>query len=80
LTGELQIIKEEVIGLKGKIRTLIRFRGFGFINAENGENVFFHHAALRGEDFDALKEGNSVKFKLKRGPKGLRAANVRLEN
>jgi len=80
LTGGLQILKEEVIGLKGKIKNLIRFRGFGFISAENGEDVFFHQSALQGEDFEVLERGTSVKFKLKRGPKGLRAANVRLVN
>ena len=65
--------------MKGKIKRLNRLRGFGFISAENGEEVFFHRSALRGEDFDALQEGTSVEFKLTRGPKGLRAVNVRVE-
>ena len=69
-------LRKEAIGLKGKIRSLIRFRGFGFIRAENGEEVFFHRSALQGEDFDALQEGTSVEFKLTKGPKGLRAVYV----
>jgi CspA family cold shock protein len=64
--------------LKGKIKRLIRLWGFGFISAENGEEVLFHRSALQGEDFDVLEEGTSVEFNLTRGPKGLRAANVRI--
>jgi CspA family cold shock protein len=71
-------LRKEAIGLKGKIRSLIRYRGFGFISAENGEQVFFHRSALQGEDFDTLEEGTAVEFNLTRGPKGLRAANVRI--
>jgi CspA family cold shock protein len=72
-------LRKEAIGLKGKITHLVRFRGFGFISAENGEQVFFHRSALQGEDFDALEEGTSVEFNLTRGPKGIRAVNVRVE-
>ena len=63
--------------MEGKIRRLIHERGFGFITAEGGEDVFFHRSALAGEDFDALGEGTSVEFDLEEGPKGLRAANVK---
>jgi CspA family cold shock protein len=71
-------LRKEAIGLKGKIKGLIRLRGFGFISAENGEEVFFHCSALRGEDFDALQEGTSVEFKFTRGPKGPRAVRIRV--
>ena len=64
--------------MKGKIKSLIRFRGFGFISAENGEQVFFHRSALEGKDLDFLEEGTDVEFKLERGPKGLRAVNIRI--
>jgi CspA family cold shock protein len=66
--------------LKGKIRKLIRERGFGFIAAEDSKDVFFHRSALAGEDFDALNEGNSVEFDLERGPKGLQARNVKVDD
>ena len=66
--------------MKGKIRKLIRERGFGFIAAEDSKDVFFHRSALAGEDFDALEEGNSVEFDLERGPKGLQAMNVRVDD
>jgi len=66
--------------LKGKIRKLIQGRGFGFIVAEDGKDVFFHRSALAGEGFDALKEGNSIEFDLERGPKGLQAMNIRVDD
>ena len=63
--------------MKGKIKRLIRERGFGFIVAEDGKEVFFHRSALAEGDFDALEEGASVEFDLERGPKGPRATGVK---
>jgi len=67
-----------VIGLKGEIKKLIRERGFGFISAEDGREVFFHSSAFEGIDFDALEEGTGVEFNVESGPKGPRAMNVRM--
>jgi len=64
--------------LTGKIKRLIRERGFGFISAEDGKEVFFHRSALEGIDFEALEEGNSVEFNVEKGPKGPRAENVKM--
>ena len=66
-------------GLKGQIKRLIRDRGFGFITAEDGSEVFFHRSALASEDFDTLEEGTSVEYNLETGPKGPRATNVSTE-
>jgi CspA family cold shock protein len=66
-----------VIGLKGTIKRIIRERGFGFISAEDGREIFFHRSALEEIDFDGLEEGNSVEFEVERGPKGPRAVNVK---
>jgi len=68
-----------VKSLKGKVKRLIRDRGFGFITAEDGTEVFFHRSGLAGEDFDTLEEGTSVEFDLESGAKGPRAMNVRPE-
>lgn len=65
--------------MKGKISRLIRDRGFGFITAEDGKDVFFHYSALAEGDFDALVEGSSVEFDREMEPKGPRAVNVRAE-
>jgi CspA family cold shock protein len=64
--------------MKGKVKRIIRERGFGFISAEDGREIFFHRSALEGPDFDALEEGNSVEFNVERGPKGPRAVSVRV--
>jgi CspA family cold shock protein len=64
--------------LKGKIKRLIRGRGFGFISAEDGAEVFFHRSALEGMNFDTLEEGDSVEFDLEKGYRGPRAVNVRV--
>jgi len=63
--------------LKGKIKRLIQERGFGFISAEDGTEVFFHRSALQDINFDTLEEGNSVEFDLEKGFKGPRAVNVK---
>ena len=64
--------------MRGKIKKLIRERGFGFISAEDEREVFFHHSALEGIDFGVLEEGDSVEFNVEGGPKGPRAVNVRM--
>ncbi|MFQ5842224.1 MAG: cold-shock protein [Thermodesulfobacteriota bacterium] len=64
--------------MKGTIKRVIRERGFGFISAEDGREIFFHRSALEGIDFDTLEESNSVEFNVERGPKGPRAVNVRM--
>lgn len=60
----------------GTVRTLIRERGFGFISAEDGTEIFFHRTGLVGADFDSLHEGDKVEFEVEKGPKGLRATNI----
>ena len=66
--------------MEGKIKRLVRDRGFGFISVEDGKDVFFHRSDLAGGDFDALEEGTSVEFDLEEGPKGSRAVSVRVDS
>ncbi len=65
--------------MKGKVKKLIRDRGFGFITAEDGTEVFFHRSDLLEADFDTMEEGADVKFDLETGAKGPRAVKVKLE-
>lgn len=62
----------------GKVKKLIRDRGFGFITAQDGAELFFHRNAVQGAAFDSLAEGQAVTFDTEQGDKGPRAANVRV--
>ena len=62
---------------QGTIKKLISEKGFGFIEGERGE-LFFHHSAVDGTQFEELREGQTVEFTEGRGPKGPRAESVRL--
>jgi len=62
---------------KGKIKKLVRDRGFGFISATDGREVFFHQSSLVDVEFDALNEEQEVEFEVEKSPKGARAINVK---
>jgi len=63
--------------MQGTIKRVIRDRGFGFIRAADGQEIFFHRSSLQQLNFDGLSEGESVEFEVERGDKGLRAVAVR---
>ncbi len=63
--------------MQGTIKKVVRDRGFGFIHANDGREIFFHHTSVQQLDFDSLKEGHNVEFDVERGEKGPRAINVR---
>jgi CspA family cold shock protein len=64
---------------EGTIRRLVGDRGFGFIADGDGHQYFFHASAVRGVEFDALREGQRVEFTMGRAADGReRASNVRL--
>ncbi|HID93720.1 MAG TPA: cold shock domain-containing protein [bacterium (Candidatus Stahlbacteria)] len=61
---------------KGKVKWFDERKGYGFIECEDGNDVFVHHSAIQGMGFKTLSEGQSVEFDVVEGPKGKQAANV----
>jgi CspA family cold shock protein len=63
--------------VKGRIKKLVRDRGFGFVRGDDGKEVFFHRSGLAATDYDSLSEGDMVEYVVQEGPRGARAENVR---
>jgi CspA family cold shock protein len=61
---------------KGKVKWFNDTKGYGFIEQEQGEDVFVHFSAIQMDGFKTLAEGQPVEFELKTGEKGLSANNV----
>jgi CspA family cold shock protein len=62
---------------RGRIKKMVRDRGFGFIRGDDGKEVFFHRSGLNAADYDSLSEGDAVEYVVQEGPRGARAENVR---
>ncbi len=62
--------------LKGTVKWFNESKGFGFIEQEEGRDVFVHYSAIEGSGFKTLSEGDKVEFEIVDGPKGPAAANV----
>jgi cold shock protein len=61
---------------QGKVKWFNDAKGFGFIEQENGNDVFVHFSAIGGNGFKTLSEGDAVTFEVVDSPKGPKADNV----
>ncbi|MGD9364689.1 MAG: cold-shock protein [Desulfobacteraceae bacterium] len=62
----------------GRVKWFDDKKGFGFIEQENGPDVFVHHSSIAASGFKSLQEGDRVTFEIEQGKKGLSAKNVKV--
>ncbi|MBP8613985.1 MAG: cold shock domain-containing protein [Firmicutes bacterium] len=62
--------------MQGTVKWFNAQKGFGFIQRDDGPDVFVHYSAIKSEGFRTLNEGDLVEFEIVEGPKGLQAAEV----
>ena len=63
---------------EGKVKWFNERKGFGFIEKDDGGDVFVHHSAIQADGFKTLNEGQRVRFDVQQGNKGPAAENVKL--
>lgn len=61
---------------QGTVKWFNAEKGFGFIERENGDDVFVHFSAIQSDGFKSLDEGQKVSFDVEQGARGAQAANV----
>jgi CspA family cold shock protein len=61
---------------EGKVKWFNEQKGFGFIQQDNGPDVFVHYTSIKGNGFKTLSEGQRVQFDIEEGERGPKAINV----
>ncbi|MBL4911121.1 MAG: cold-shock protein [Alteromonadaceae bacterium] len=64
--------------MTGRVKWFDEKKGFGFIEAQDGKDVFVHFRAIQGDGFKTLTDGQEVSFEVEQGQKGPQAVNVHL--
>ncbi len=62
--------------ITGTVKWFNNSKGFGFIEREQGDDVFVHFRSIKGDGYKSLDEGAQVEFEVAEGPKGLMAEEV----
>ena len=63
---------------QGKIKRLVSDRGFGFVEGDRGDDLFFHHSEVQGMSIEDLQEGQTVEYEIGQGRKGPCATSIRV--
>jgi CspA family cold shock protein len=64
---------------RGRVKWFNDSKGYGFIEQDNGQDVFVHYSAIMGDGYKSLREGQEVSFDVIQGARGPQAANVEKE-
>ncbi len=64
------------MNMQGKVKWFNAEKGFGFIEREDGEDVFVHFSAIQQDGYKSLEEGQQVEFDIVDGARGPQATNV----
>lgn len=62
--------------MRGKVKWFNAAKGFGFIETDEGSDVFVHYSAIQGDGYKSLEEGEDVQFEVVQGSRGPQAENV----
>ena len=76
ITGVSEVVQESRAMPQGTVKWFNNKRGWGFIVKEDGDDIFVHYSAIKGEGFKSLVEGERVQFDIEEGTNGPAAANV----
>ena len=63
--------------MKGTVKMFNKEKGYGFIRAEDGHDVFFHYSALLMDDYKTAVQGEKVEFEEESSPRGPRAKDIK---
>jgi len=74
---EILFVLRKVIPMKGTVKMFNKEKGFGFITAEDGQDIFFHYSAITMDGYKSAVEGEAVEFDVEQSDRGPRASNVR---
>jgi cold shock protein len=78
LGGAFPVVERKCVVAQGTVKWFSNEKGYGFISASDGEDVFVHFSAIQTDGYKSLTQGQEVEFEVTDGPKGKQAANVRL--